>query len=197
MSVPITHIAEVSYYRAVVLGRASAADTCQHSQRAFRERKERHVKDLESKLNSLSAHSTTLLTENERLQRDLQRLRTQNEILRATASQPTPIMRAPSPVHGPQTYSPTDFQAAVGEGHHPLSFEDFGGPEGQRLLAVGATWDYIINHESYRKGMIDIADVHRRLKGRAACDGRGAAFKESEVLRAIEESVFCGNDELI
>lgn len=166
-------------------------------QRAFRERKERHVKDLESKLHSLSAHSSTLLTDNERLKRELQRLATQNEILRATASQPTPVARAPSPIHGPQTYSPTDFQAAVGEANHPLSFEDFGGPEGNRLLAVGATWDYIINHESYQKGHVDVADVHRRLKGRAACDGRGPAFKESEVLRAIEESVICGNDELI
>ena len=171
------------------------AATCR--QRAFRERKERHVKDLESKLHSLSAHSSTLLTDNERLKRELQRLATQNEILRATASQPTPVMRAPSPVHGPQTYSPTDFQAAIGEAHHPLSFEDFGGPEGQRLLAVGATWDYIINHESFQKGLIDIADVHKRLKGRAICDGRGPAFKEAEVLRAIEESVIGGNDELI
>ena len=169
-----------------------------YRQRAFRERKERHVKDLESKLHSLSAHSSSLLTDNERLKRELQRLATQNEILRATASQPTPVARAPSPVHGPQTYSPTDFQAAVGEAHHPLSFEDFGvGPEGQRLLAVGATWDYIINHESFKRGHVDVADVHRRLKGRSACDGRGPAFKESDVLRAIEESVVCGNDELI
>ena len=168
-----------------------------YSQRAFRERKERHVKDLESKLHSLSAHSSTLLTDNERLKRELQRLATQNEILRATSAQPNPSARPPSPIHGPQTYSPTDFQQAIGEGHHALSFEDFGGPEGQRLLAVGATWDYIINHESFKRGMVDIEDVHKRLKGRAACDGRGPAFKEAEVLRAIEESVIQGNDELI
>ena len=168
-----------------------------HRQRAFRERKERHVKDLESKLHSLSAHSSTLLTDNERLKRELQKLHTQNEILRATASQYTPIARAPSPVPGPQTYSPTDFQAAVGESHHALSFEDYGGPEGQRMLAIGATWDYIINHKSYKRGLVDVADVHRRLKGRAACDGRGPAFKESEILRAIEESVIAVNDELI
>lgn len=131
------------------------------------------------------------------MKRELQRLATQNEILRATASQPNSTGRPPSPTHGPQTYTPTDFQAAIGESHQPISFEDFGGPEGHRLLAVGATWDYIISHESFKKGMVDLEDVHRRLKGRAACDGRGPAFKEAEVLRAIEESVIQGNDELI
>ena len=92
-----------------------------------------------------------------------------------------------------------DFQAAVGVDPemHPLSHEDFGGPAGQRLLAAGATWDLIQGSELFRKGQLDIADVCRRLKGRAACDGRGPAFKEAEVLRAIEESTIAGSDELI
>ncbi|MCJ1413843.1 hypothetical protein MMC32_000168 [Xylographa parallela] len=173
------------------------------AQRAFRERKERHVKDLENKLNSLSAHSTTLLTDNERLKRELQKLATQNEILRATtgpASQP-PLnnVRPPSPVHGPQTYSPTDFQKAVGVDpkQHPVSYEEFGNEDGERLLSAGATWDLIQGHELCRKGMVDVGDVCRRLKGRAACDGRGPAFKECEVIAAIEESVICAADELI
>lgn len=170
--------------------------TC--SQRAFRERKERHVKDLETKLNSISAHSTTLLTDNERLKRELQRLATQNEILRATA-QTAPAPRSPSPLHGPQSYTPTDFVTAVGVDiqRHPVSYEDFGGEDGQRLLSSGATWDLIQSHDLFRRGMVDVADVCRRLKGRAACDGRGPAFKEAEVLRAIEESVLSGSDELI
>ncbi|MCJ1282126.1 hypothetical protein MMC26_001449 [Xylographa opegraphella] len=173
------------------------------AQRAFRERKERHVKDLENKLNSLSAHSTTLLTDNERLKRELQKLATQNEILRATtgsASQP-PLhhVRPPSPIHGPQTYSPTDFQKAVGVDpkQHPVSYEEFGGEDGERLLSAGATWDLIQGHELCRKGMVDVGDVCRRLKGRAACDGRGPAFRECEVVAAIEGSVICAADELI
>ncbi|MCJ1291039.1 hypothetical protein MMC34_002581 [Xylographa carneopallida] len=173
------------------------------AQRAFRERKERHVKDLENKLNSLSAHSTTLLTDNERLKRELQKLATQNEILRATtgpASQP-PLhnVRPPSPIPGPQTYSPTDFQKAVGVDpkQHPVSYEEFGGEDGERLLSAGATWDLIQGHELCRKGMVDVGDVCRRLKGRAACDGRGPAFRECEVMAAIEESVMSAADELI
>ena len=161
------------------------------------------MKDLENKLNSLSAHSTTLLTDNERLKRELQKLATQNEILRATtgpASQP-PLhnVRPPSPLHGPQTYSPTDFQKAVGVDpkKHPVSYEEFGGEDGERLLSAGATWDLIQGHELCRKGMVDVGDVCRRLKGRAACDGRGPAFRECEVMAAIEESVMSAADELI
>jgi AP-1-like factor len=174
------------------------------------------VKELESKLNSLSAHSSNLLSDNEQLKLELQRLTAQNEILRATsahtqlqqqqeeqqegqaqlhAQQP----RSPSPVHGPQTYSPTDFSAAVGldAQEHSPGYNSYGGEEGQRLLGASATWDLIQSHDLCRRGMVDIADVSRRLKGKAACDGRGPAFRESEVIKAIEESVISGSDELI
>ena len=161
------------------------------------------MKDLESKLNTLSAHSSTLLSDNERLKRELQKLATQNEILRATTNnshtQQRHAQRAPSPLPGPQTYSPVDFQVAVGVDPiaHPISYEDFGGEEGDRLLAAGATWDLIKNNEMCQKGMVDIGDVCRRLKGKTECDGRGPAFRESVIKRAIEDSVLVGSDELI
>jgi hypothetical protein len=159
------------------------------------------VKDLESKLNTISAHSSSLLSDNERLKRELQKLATQNEILRATTSSSPSLrsVRPPSPLHGPLTYTPTDFVNAVGVDLHnqPLSYDNFDGAEGDRLLAAGATWDYIQAHEMYRKDMVDVADVCRRLRGRATCDGRGPVFRESEVRKAIEESVMSGGDELI
>lgn len=55
-------------------------------QRAFRERKERHVRDLEAKLSALENSATSLATDNERLKLALQRATTENEILRATTS---------------------------------------------------------------------------------------------------------------
>ena len=177
-----------------------------YSQRAFRERKERHVKDLESKLNSLEAHSNTLLTDNERLKRELAKLATQNEILRATATlHPPPsshrnFTRPASPVSGPQTFSPTDFQVAVGLDPvvHPVKNQIYRNIEsGERMLSAGATWELIQSSEAYRKGMVDVADVIARLKGMATCDGTGPAFREKEIRRAIEESVKLGGDELI
>lgn len=44
------------------------------------------MKDLELKLKSMEARSTDLLSDNERLKRELDRVATQNEILRATSS---------------------------------------------------------------------------------------------------------------
>ena len=139
------------------------------------------------------------MSDNERLKKELQRLATQNEILRATASHPSAAPRSPSPVHGPQTYSPTDFVNLTGVNlhGHPISYETFDGDEGQRLLAAGATWDLIQSHDLFRRGMVDISEVCRRLKDKVACDGRGPAFKEADVVRAIEESALSGSDELI
>ena len=57
---------------------------------------------------------------------------------------------------------------------------------------MGATWDYIMNHEDYKKGLVDIESVHRKLKGRARCNGRAPAFREQDVVRAIEESTARG-----
>ncbi|KAK0661335.1 hypothetical protein DIS24_g2542 [Lasiodiplodia hormozganensis] len=54
------------------------------AQRAFRERKERHVRELEEKLRALESSTHSLQSDNERLKLLLQRAKTENEILRAT-----------------------------------------------------------------------------------------------------------------
>lgn len=175
------------------------------------------MKDLEIKLNSLEAHSSTLLTDNERLKRELEKLATQNEILRATTTPlhhfahvsqnsnrrlPPPLPESPIP--GPLVYSPSAFHAALSGGHpsaannRPISHRiQVSATTGERLLATGATWDFIQSHELYRKGMVDIGEVCERLKNRALCDGNGPAFAEGEIMRAIEESVGGAGDELI
>jgi AP-1-like transcription factor len=175
------------------------------------------VKDLEIKLNSLEAHSSTLLTDNERLKRELDKLVTQNEILRATTTPLNPFAHMPpnlhghlppplpeSPIPGPLTYSPSAFHEAL-TGGHPSTANNraishriqVSATTGERLLATGATWDLIQSHELFRKGMVDIGEVCSRLKDRALCDGNGPAFAEGEILRAIEESVGGAGDELI
>lgn len=67
---------------------------------------------------------------------------------------------------------------------------------GERLLDVGATWDFIQSHELFKLGQVDIGDVTERLKGLAQCNGQGPAFKEGQIRRAIEESA-ADRDELI
>ncbi|KAI0172730.1 hypothetical protein GGR52DRAFT_419520 [Hypoxylon sp. FL1284] len=184
------------------------------AQRAFRERKERHVKDLEAKLASLEEAQHRTANENEKLKRDLQKMSTENEILRATSNVQAQAAQAngaggvagaamssppPTTTTGPMQYNPTDFYSDLLQNHanKTPSHRIVESSAGERLLAAGATWDYIINHELFRTGRVDVGDVSLRLKSQAKCDGQGPVFEESVILQAIEESVASGSDELI
>ncbi|KAJ0130580.1 Zinc-type alcohol dehydrogenase-like protein [Fusarium oxysporum f. sp. albedinis] len=168
------------------------------AQRAFRERKEKHVKDLEAKLAGLEAAQQQSSLENERLKRDLQKISTENEILRATSRMSHGSI-SPEPATGPLRFKPTDFYSNVLQNHtnkspsHRIVTSD----DGERLLAAGATWDFIISHELFKKGLVDIADVSERLKNCARCDGQGPVFSERSITNAIEQSVASGTDDLL
>ncbi|RMD44157.1 hypothetical protein DV735_g937, partial [Chaetothyriales sp. CBS 134920] len=182
------------------------------AQRAFRERKEKHVKDLEAQLNSLQRQSACLNGENERLRRELAKVATENKILRATSSSssngPTPLMTEPDELVGPLAYTPTDpVPGKTGTSKdvdsryaHLISLKMLAIDDetGEALLGAGATWDYIQAHEKVRKGLVDVGDACERLKKLARCDGQGPVFKEGDIRRAIAESAVAGGrDELL
>ncbi|KAJ5960495.1 uncharacterized protein N7479_007645 [Penicillium vulpinum] len=177
------------------------------AQRAFRERKEQHVRDLEDKVSNLKQASDTLQADNERLKRELARYTTENEILRATSQHPNhgnaSANANPEPtVTGPMKYTPTDFHDTfMPEGpdtHRSPQHRLLVCPTtGEKLLDARATWDLIQKHELYERGQLDIGDITERLKGMSQCDGQGPAFKEGQVRKAIEESAAAGRDELI
>lgn len=171
-------------------------------QRAFRERKERHVKDLEAKLASLEAAQSQTATENEKLRREMQKISTENEVLRATSSVHAQHNGSMSPIAGittgPMQYNPTDFYSDLLQNHvNKTPSHRIVESGGERLLAAGATWDYIISHDLFKKGLVDVADVSERLKCQAKCDGQGPVFEERSVLKAIMDSVASGSDELL
>ncbi|KID89496.1 bZIP transcription factor (Fcr3) [Metarhizium guizhouense ARSEF 977] len=172
------------------------------AQRAFRERKEKHVKDLEAKLAHMEAAQQQASVENERLKRDLQKVSTENEILRATSSVTNGhhISHSPEPTTtGPMRYNPTDFYSNVLQNHknkspsHRIVTSD----DGERLLAAGAAWDFIIDHDLYKRGLVDVGDVSERLKSCALCDGQGPVFSERSIVHAMEQSVASGSDDLL
>ncbi|KAJ4147898.1 hypothetical protein LMH87_002396 [Akanthomyces muscarius] len=173
------------------------------AQRAFRERKEKHVKDLETKLASMEAAQQQSSVENERLRRDLQKISTENEILRATSTSQTahhrPSASPPAVTTGPTEYRPTDFYSNVLQDHANKlpSHRIVVGDDGARLLAAGATWDYIVGHELFKRGLVDVGAVSERLKDKARCDGQGPVFPEKDILEAIEQSVASGSDDLL
>ncbi|KAI9163341.1 Fluconazole resistance protein 3 [Paramyrothecium foliicola] len=171
------------------------------SQRAFRERKEKHVKDLETKLASLEAAQQHASKENERLKRDLQKMSTENEILRATSAVGgNSNHHSPEPIStGPLKYSPTDFYSNVLQ-HHPNklpSHRIVTSENGERLLAAGAAWDFIIAHDLFKRGLVDVGNVSDILKTCARCDGQGPVFSERAIMTAIEQSVASGTDDLL
>lgn len=158
------------------------------------------MRDLEAKLDALQKNNTTVAEENERLKLQLQKAATENEILKATSAHNNHRGGSePLPNAGPMRYSPTDFYTEVLHAHenkvpsHRIVTSD----TGERLLAAGATWDYIIKHPLYIRGMVDVGDVSERLKKVAKCDGQGPVFEEREIISAIENSIASGNDELL
>ncbi|KAF3353046.1 hypothetical protein VdG1_00518 [Verticillium dahliae VDG1] len=164
---------------------------------------ERHVKDLEAKLANLEAEAQQTTSENEGLKREMQKIATENEILRATSSLNNGLPHgslSPEPrTTGPLEYNPTDFYSDLLAKHnnktpsHRVAIAE----DGERLLAAGATWDLIINHELFKRGLVDVGDVSERLKNHAKCDGQGPVFAERTILTAIEASVASGSDELL
>ncbi|CAD6446144.1 56b2e669-bef9-4085-ae2a-da19de16e4cb [Sclerotinia trifoliorum] len=169
------------------------------AQRAFRERKERHVKELEAKLAELEKNTGDLTQENERLKLKLAKAATENEILKATSGHSSRGGSEPLANTGPMEYTPTDFYTEVLYAHENKvpSHRIVLGDKGERLLAAGATWDYITNHPLYKRGLVDVGIISERLKGVAKCDGQGPVFEESVIIDAIEKSVAAGNDELL
>lgn len=195
-----------------------------YSQRAFRERKEKHVKELESRLASLEQANSRAAAENDKLKEQLEKTRLENRLLHENTlrghSSPEPL-----PEVGPMGFNPFESNppgagaAAAANGSGSSSSEPpakFINPlftehpnrgsihristspgTGERLLGAGAAWDLIICHPLYEQGLVDIGDISGRLKSMARCDGQGPVFEESIVLEAIQQSVGSGRDELL
>ncbi|PSN70054.1 hypothetical protein BS50DRAFT_571361 [Corynespora cassiicola Philippines] len=180
------------------------------AQRAFRERKERHVRDLEAKLSALESSTHSLQSDNERLKLALQRARTENEILRATsghspassrpvsASYPSPGSLLPDDdAKEDDAYNvqplPNGSVVNSADKDHAASRRKAKSKE----IPASQTWDLIQSHPLVKQGLVDIADVCERLKGCAKCDGQGPVYEESVIWQAIEESRRSGGDELI
>ncbi|KAL7779396.1 hypothetical protein CFE70_008899 [Pyrenophora teres f. teres 0-1] len=181
------------------------------AQRAFRERKERHVKELETKLSALESSTHSLQSDNERLKAALARARTENEILRATsghspaasrpvsASYPSPGAHLPSlsdedeEMHDDYTIQSLTNGSVLNAADKEHSRHRAKGKE----VPANQAWDVIQEHPLVKQGLVDVADVCERLKGSAKCDGHGPVFEESAIWQAVEESRRCGGDELI
>ena len=173
------------------------------------------MRDLEAQLSVLATTTSSLQSDNERLKLELQKMQTENDILKATTASPPTAAHPPGFVDDPslitlprQTLSPPTSDeprfntARLANGllsSGSSSPSKIGTPSNRdsHLLSASATWDLLQAHPLYRSGAVDIGEVCERLKRKARCDGTGPMFKELEVRTVIEEVGRSGGDELI
>jgi hypothetical protein len=117
-----------------------------------------------------------------------------------------PLPQPPNPQQSsnpnPPNYTPSSFTVALDvPTTHPIPYYELGYSRTEpteRLLAAGLAWEYIQKTGEYRRGVLDMEIVVKILRGKAVCDGRGPAFRESDVKQAIEHAVALGGgDELL
>ncbi|KAK3614419.1 hypothetical protein LTR56_027267 [Elasticomyces elasticus] len=164
------------------------------AQQAFRERKERHVRDLEANLKLLARTTSSLRSDNERLNLVLQRVQTQNEILRATVSF-SPASNHPrgfvdDPRLLPHSCRQSKRPKVLAEETHldtakltnrllsttsalPGKYGSLSGRDSQ-MLSASATWALLQSHPLHFSGAVDICDVCDRPKKMAKYDDESA-----------------------
>ncbi|RCK65205.1 Fluconazole resistance protein 3 [Candida viswanathii] len=173
------------------------------AQRAFRERKETKLKELEAKLLQSEEERQKLMDQLEIIRKQNISITTENEILRSSGdihSGGTFPARHPhiTPVNKfnfPKTQD--DFIEHVLRGtNHKLKEENknkvYADNNGCKLLALGAVWDYLqikAEEADLDFNSIDFNDVMERLKGAERCHGYGPAYPLELVNQAIESSL--------
>jgi AP-1-like factor len=145
----------------------------------------------------LEATNKSITQQNAALQWELQKSNTEIKVLHATGSRQTaspPAVKAdpPSPIMGPQKFTPTDFFAELSTTHPDRSTTQrswIDEKTGQRVYGAGALWDKISEHRLFKEGNIDLMELVNTLKPKAICDGHGPVFTERDIETAIEDSV--------
>ncbi|KAJ5643577.1 uncharacterized protein N7484_006084 [Penicillium longicatenatum] len=159
----------------------------QAAQRAFRERKERHIKDLHDRFAQLQQNISVLREENDQKRQEITTALAENHTLKELESMPAAFRHDLTPI---LTY--TSFADMVAPGDHnkqPTHRVTTDPDTGERFMDLGAAWDFIQQHALFQEGMLDLEKVCNYLREQVQCDGQGPVFVENCVIHAIEASV--------
>lgn len=170
------------------------------AQRAFRERKETKLKDLEGKLLRSEEERQKLLEELEKIKQQNISIQTENQLLRSgNDANPHSIdlfaRSAGDNLHNSKFTFPENQNEFIqsmmeGTGHainQATVNKIYDEPEnpGNKILAVGAVWDYIqIKAEEQE---LDVLEVMKRLRGNERCHGYGPAYPLDLVNQIISQ----------
>lgn len=165
------------------------------AQRAFRERKEFKLKELENKLLQSEEERQKLLEKLDEIKLQFISVRTENRFLRSTepSSGPRGFGGAVESSSFVFPQSQQEFiSEMVGETNHNVNqetinkvYEEPQNP-GRKVLAIGAVWDYLqIKAEEEEFENVDMMEVMSLLKGNEACHGYGPAYPLDMVESAL------------
>lgn len=166
------------------------------AQRAFRERKETRLKDLETKLLQSEEERQKLLEKLDEIKLQYISVRTENSLLRSGSENASSFGQQASLQSSKFVFpqSQDEFiHSMVDTTQHTVNpatmnkvYDEPLNP-GRKVLAVGAVWDYLqIKSEEEEYEGVDLMEVMELLKGNEACHGYGPAYPLELVDGAIE-----------
>lgn len=163
------------------------------AQRAFRERKETKLKDLETKLIKSEDEKQRLLNELEDVRKKTLRMQAENEYLK-TRSKPSDNSKLSSPGFDYEfPRNQVEFISRVLENSSHRINKDgvnkvYDSPDdGNKVLAIGAVWDYLLYRADEDGLQFDVVEIMNKLKGNEKCHGYGPAYSVELVDRIIAE----------
>lgn len=65
------------------------------------------------------------------------------------------------------------------------------------LFTAGATWDYILEHYLYKRGLVNMERVCNSLRYAAKFDHQQVRFPEEDIMSAIEQGVVNESNDLL
>lgn len=156
------------------------------AQRAFRERKETRLKELEARLLQSEEERTKLMEELDLIRKQNISITTENEILRSNGGHVDSRYAAAAQQQSKFDFpkSQDDFIHRLIEGtSHSLEEQNknkvYDDTTGNKVLALGAVWDYLqIKAEEANLDFdaVDITAIMDDLKGNEKCHGFGPAY---------------------
>ncbi|KAK9476385.1 hypothetical protein V1514DRAFT_336992 [Lipomyces japonicus] len=168
------------------------------AQKAFRERREKHVKELEQKLEIAIKHTQEIELDNARLKKELQWFQAENHALKQSTSQSSQSSQSQSqavtdknrleqllvfPKFHDSSFAPDAFanQSAEFAPQYALATDD---DESTVYLTPSEVWDRIQTHD--KSDMINIDRVTKHIMPNARCGGNGPIFRIQDVDLAIQ-----------
>ncbi|KAM9900241.1 hypothetical protein OXX79_005257 [Metschnikowia pulcherrima] len=159
------------------------------AQRAFRERKESKLKELQQKLLESEVERRRLLEVLDEVKQQFISVKTENQVLRQHSNTNSQT----SKFTFPQSQEAFVEQMMDGQQKHVVKPDTvskiYDEPQrpGKKVLAVGAVWDYLqfkIEEEEYEN--VDMIEVMMALKGNEVCHGYGPAYPLGVVDEALQ-----------